>query len=487
MLKRVFKIVLVALGMLVLALVLNTARQGSHQLDVAPATPLALDEQAAAARLAASIRLRTISGELAPGQNREQFDQLRDYLQQAYPRLHAALKREVVGDGALLYTWQGSDTQALPVLWMAHQDVVPVAAGTERNWTVPPFEGVVKDGYIWGRGAWDDKGNLCAQLEAIEALVASGFKPRRTVYLAFGDDEEVGGAHGAKAIAALLRTRGVRLDYVLDEGLLVTEGMLIGLDRPAALIGIAEKGYLTLKLELDAVPGHSSMPPAQTAIGMMSAALVRLEKHQFPADLHGVAQETLETVAPEMHMFNRLALSNLWLFKPLVERSLAAKPSTDAMLRTTTSLTMVHAGNKDNVLPGTIEATVNFRLLPGDTQAAVIRHVRSVLENDAIKITPGPSNEEASPVSPTGGAPYQALNRTVRSVFTDAIVAPGLMIGASDSRHFAGLSDNVFKFTPVRATTEDLPRFHGTNERLSIKNYAEMIRFYHQLVLNTAT
>ncbi|MES2298475.1 MAG: M20 family peptidase [Pseudomonadota bacterium] len=486
MLKRLFQFALGALLVLLAALLANTASQRSRQLQVAPPAAVAIDLAGASARLAGALKFTTIASETAPSLNAGQFAQLRAYLQAAYPRLHAQLQREVVGNGALLYRWEGSEAQALPLLWMAHQDVVPVAAGTEQNWSAPPFNGVIKDGYIWGRGAWDDKGNLCAQLEALEMLVASGFRPRRTLYLAFGDDEEVGGTRGAAAIAALLRQRGVRLDYVLDEGLLVTDGMLKGLDRPAALIGVAEKGYLTLKLEVAATPGHSSMPQPRSAIGQMSAALARLEKHPMPADLHGVARTMLETVAPDMHGLNRLVLTNLWLFKPLVERELAAGPATNAMLRTTTALTMVHAGERDNVLPGLAEATINLRLLPGDTQESAIAHVRQALDNDAIKITPGPSNVEASAISPTAGAPYLALNRTIREVFSDAIVAPGLMIGASDSRHFAALSDHVLRFTPVRATPADLERFHGTNERLSLKNYGEMIRFYRQLLLNTA-
>ncbi|MDE2431011.1 MAG: M20 family peptidase, partial [Burkholderiales bacterium] len=352
-------------------------------------------------------------------------------------------------------------------------------------WTQPPFDGVIKDGYIWGRGAWDDKGNLFSIMEAVEKLLESGFQPERTVYLAFGQDEEVGGLKGAKRIAQLLESRKLKFEFIMDEGLLVTEGILKGLDPAVALIGIAEKGYATVQMDLKATPGHSSMPPQKTAIGMMSNALAKLENKQFPAKIRGVALEMFETIAPEMHGINRVLLSNLWLFKPLVQRELAKSASTGAMLHTTTALTMFHAGNKDNVLPGSAQATVNFRTLPGDTQASVLAHIRKTIDNDAISLTTPPGNAEPSRVSPTTANAYQTVNRTIREVFANTLVAPGLMLGATDSRHYEALSDNIYKFSPVRATAEDLPRFHGTNERISVKNYAEMIRFYHQLIHNS--
>ncbi|RZI91919.1 MAG: M20 family peptidase, partial [Rubrivivax sp.] len=295
-------------------------------------------------------------------------------------------------------------------------------------------------------------------------------------------DEEVSGLRGAKVMAALLQSRGVQLDWVLDEGLLVMEGVLAGLKAPAALVGVAEKGYGTFYLDLDTHPGHSSMPPQKTAIGMMSAALSRLEDKQLPAGIRGVAAEMFETLAPEMSPLNRVMLSNLWLTRPVVQKMLEKGASTNAMMRTTTALTIVEAGNKDNVLPGHAHAAVNFRVLPGESLASVEQHVHSTVANEAIKVTPYKGNAEPSPVSPTSAAGYQAINRTIREVFPDAIVAPGLMIAATDSRHFTAVSDNIYRFSPVRTGPDDLPRFHGTNERLSIKNYVEMIQFYHRLL-----
>jgi carboxypeptidase PM20D1 len=385
----------------------------------------------------------------------------------------------------LLYTWQGSDTALKPIALLAHQDVVPIAPGTEKDWEQPPFQGIIANGFVWGRGSWDDKGNLYAILEAAEGMAKQGFRPKRTIYLAFGDDEEVGG-RGAQAIAALLASRGVRLDFVLDEGLLVTEGILKGIDKPLALIGVAEKGYATLVLTAKGTPGHSSMPPHDTAIGLLSSALVRLESNRLPMRINDTVGAMLASVAPEMSGASRVVLSNLWLLKPLLLHEFEKSGPTEANVRTTTALTIFKAGEQDNVLPGNAEATVNFRLLPGDTLASVTAHVRHTIADDRIGIAPFPGATDPPPVTSADGPSYTALNRTIREIFPDTLVAPGLMVATTDSRHYAGLTDNIFRFSPVRATAQDLTRFHGTNERLSIRNYADMIRFYRRLIENTS-
>jgi carboxypeptidase PM20D1 len=209
--------------------------------------------------------------------------------------------------------------------------------------------------------------------------------------------------------------------------------------------------------------------------------LKQLDDQQLPASIRGVARQMFETVAPEMGGFNRVVLSNLWLFAPLAQKQLEAAAGTNAMLRTTTALTIVNAGNKDNVLPGVAEATVNFRLLPGDTQAQVLDHARRAIANDKVKLQVS-AGGEASKVSPTDSASYKLIERTVRELFPGTIVTPGLMVGGTDSKHFESLSDHIYRFSPVRAKSEDLSRFHGTNERISTGNLAELIRFYHRLV-----
>ncbi|HSV81202.1 MAG TPA: M20 family peptidase [Ramlibacter sp.] len=485
MLKRISLLLLALLLLLAAAIAINTLRHGSRQLQVPPAPPLAVDIPGVADKLAGAIRFQTLSSLTDPNLNAEEFRKLHAFLEQRFPRVHATLKREVVGGLSLLYTWPGSDAQAKPIALMAHHDVVPVAPGTEGQWQVPPFAGQVKDGYVWGRGSWDDKGNLVAQLEAIEMLLANGFQPRQTVYLVSGADEEVGGLRGAEQIAQLLRQRGVRLDVVIDEGLVLTEGVLPGVQAPVAIVGVAEKGYLSVVLKVSGAPGHSSMPPPQgsSAIAMMSAALRRLDDQQLPAALRGVAREMFETLAPEMSGFQRVALSNLWLFGPVVQAQLEKAASTNAMLRTTTALTIVSAGNKENVLPGEAQATVNFRILPGETQRSVLDHVRRTA-GERVELVTVPGGYDPSPVTSTQSASFQQISRTLRAQFPGVVVTPGLYIAGSDSKHFIPIADHIYRFSPVRARPEDLPRLHGSNERISTANLAELVRFYHQLLRN---
>lgn len=491
--RRALRIVrngLVALLLLVavLATVLasNVVRHGSRQLQVAAVPPVALDEQAAARRLGEAIRFPTISNFLNPDQAAEPLRAMQAHIIASFPAFHAAASREIVGGYSLLYTWQGADPAAQPIGLLAHQDVVPIAPKTEADWQHKPFDGVVTSEFIWGRGSWDDKGNLYAMLEAAEQMARQGFRPKRTVYFAFGHDEEVSGLRGAKAIASLLAQRGVRMEYLIDEGLLITDGILNGLSKPAALIGVAEKGYATLVLTARATPGHSSMPPRETAIGMMSAALAHLEDNRLPMHIRGAVSEMFDTLAPEMSGFNRVVLSNRWLFKPLLLRQFEKSGPTEAMVRTTTALTVFNAGDKDNVLPGHAEASVNFRLLPGDTQASVTEHVRRSVGNEKIEVGGFEGNFDPPPVTGTASPSYRKLHQTIREIFPGVVVAPGLMIAATDSRHYAAVADNIFRFSPVRANADDLKRFHGTDERLSIANYANMIRFYMRLIQNTA-
>ena len=489
MIKRILLGLLALLALLTLALLANTFRQGSRQVQVAPLPALAVDAAAVAESMAIAVRAKTVTGLLDPTGVAAEYDALHAHLRTRYPLVHSTLAREVVGGHSLLYTWRGSDAKAKPIALLAHQDVVPVAPGTETLWAKPPFAGVVEGGFVWGRGTLDNKSNLITQLEAVEALIKSGFKPSRTVYLVFGHDEEVGGRDGAVAIAALLKQRGVQLDFVLDEGLAVTEGILAGVKAPLALIGLAEKGGMSLRLIAKGTPGHSSMPPAAvggSAIGMLAAALAKLDAQPVPGGIRGVAGEMFAAVAPELPLAQRLPMANLWLFRPVVESMLAKGNATNAMLRSTTAMTILNAGNKANVLPGQAEAVVNFRLLPGDSAASVTAHVRSVISDERIEIKPLDTPAEPSRISSASAPAYQLVERTVREVFPGVLVAPGLVVAGTDSRHFEGIADQVYRFMPVRFTPADLPRVHGTDERIALTQLADMVRFYHRLVQQAA-
>jgi carboxypeptidase PM20D1 len=252
------------------------------------------------------------------------------------------------------------------------------------------------------------------------------------------------------------------------------------------LVGVAEKGSVTVRLEARANPGHSSMPSRSSAIGTLARALVRLDASAMPAAIGGVVGDMFDALVPEMHGINRVVLSNRWLFGPLVLAQLERVPSTNAMLRTTTALTVIRGGNKENVLPGEAEALVNFRLIPGDTAAMVVDHVKHVISDDRVAVGVATSATEASPVTSHNSAAYQVLVRTIRELFPDVVVAPGLVIGGTDSRHMTAVADHIFRFSPVRARAEDLSRFHGSDERIAVANYADLIRFYGALIRNSA-
>lgn len=469
---------LVALASVVL---FRTWRFESRQPTVSPAPPLAVDIAPAAQRLAESLRFQTISTEDGPA-GPEVFAPLHQFLQTSFPRVHATLTREVIGESSLLYTWPGSDPQSRPVILAAHLDVVPIPPETLDKWTHLPFAGTIADGFIWGRGALDDKVAVLGVLEAVESLLGAGYAPRRTIYLGFGHDEEVGG-RGAQAISATLAERGVRAEFVLDEGMIITRGVMPGLDAPLATVGIAEKGFVSLELLASADGGHSSVPPDRTAIGALSRAIARLEANPMAASLDGPIRYSLAYMGPEMPFVQRMAMANLWLLGGVIKSTFLAGKNTRALIRTTTAPTIVEAGTKDNVLPQQARAVVNFRILPGDTIESVIAHVRSVIADGqiAIRMTRG---VEPSPVSNPESAAFKLLHRTIREVFSGAVVAPSLVVGGTDGRYYEPVVDDVYRFLPVIFREEDIARLHGDNERISVDGYGQLIRFYIQLLNN---
>jgi carboxypeptidase PM20D1 len=484
--KKALAVLGLVLAVLVAVLVLRTATVKSRQIQAEPVKDLAVDSRAAAERLAGAIRFPTISHEDGKSVETAAFLGLHEYLQRSFPRVHSALTREAVAEHSLLYTWKGRNPSLTPILLMSHQDVVPVEPGTEKDWTHPPFSGLIDGGFVWGRGALDDKVSVLAILEAAETLLARGFQPQRTVYFAFGHDEEVSGVKGAAALAALLERRGVRPELILDEGGIIAEGMVPGVARPVALISTAEKGYVSVELVAEDAGGHSSMPPRHGAIGKVAAAIEKLEDHPMPARIDGATKRSFEYLAPEMPFGPRLVLSNLWLFNHFAQQRFASDPPGNARIRTTAAATIFEAGVKENVLPHRARAVINFRILPGDTIADVLRHVRETV-GPGIRVSPtGVARAEPSLESDTGAPGFALLQRTLAETFPGVLVSPNLLSGGTDTKHYARLSRNVYRFLPIRMKEEDLGRLHGTNERVGVENYGEAVRFYAQLLRNGA-
>ncbi|MDI1259220.1 M20 family peptidase [Aquabacterium sp.] len=480
LIKRILWLLAGLLFGLALILAWQTWRFPSRQIQVEPRPGVAVDAEAAARRLSAAVQLRTVWS--ATDANAAAFESLRHLIQHIYPGVHTTLMRQIIGKHAMLYTWPGTDPKAKPIALLAHQDVVSVAPGTDKDWQVPPFSGAIQGGFVWGRGAWDDKSSVMAIMEAVESLVQAGFKPRQTIYLLFNADEEVGGDEGAAQVAKLWREQGIKLEFLLDEGMVITHGLVPGVKAPVALVGMSQKGYLTLKLTAKGQPGHSSQPPKHHAIGVLAEALQRLEAHPMPGRLAGLPREMMESVAAEASGPMRVVLSNLWLTRTLVERELAKTPAADAMLRTTAVPTILKAGELENVVPGLATVVINYRLLPGDTSQTVIQHVQQVVEGLDVSVERHPKGAEAAPVSSTDSKGYQALARSLRELQPGTVVAPGLLIGGTDSIHFTDLAETILRFRPIHVTAQDLARIHGTNERIGVKEYGEMIQFYERLL-----
>lgn len=485
------KLLLVAVvGLMVVASVVlfKTMTVSSGKTETPPASRIVLDKQALAERLAAAVQFQTIFYEDPALFDEKEFKGFQKFLERSFPAVHATMQKEIVGDYSLLYTWKGQDDKAMPILLAAHMDVVPAESGWGKNWRYPPFQGNIADGFIWGRGTLDDKVSVLGILEATEKLIKEGYVPRRTIYLAFGHDEEVGGKHGAAKIAALLQSRGVKLDYVLDEALTITEGVVPNVSKPVALVGIAEKGCLSIELSVEGEGGHSSMPPPQTAIGILSSAISKLEQNQFPVRMEGPVKKMFEALSPDMPVGMKAVFANLWLFKGLVEKKLASAPRTNALVRTTVAPTIFQAGVKENVLATKARAVVNYRLLPGDTIDEVLLKVRKTINDPRVKIVALEGfKSNPSKIADPQSEGYRAVQKAIYQVFPEVTVAPGLVVAATDSRYYSAITGNVLHFLPIRLRADDLKRLHGTDERISLEDYSRVVSFYVQLIRNEGT
>lgn len=488
--KRNIIVVLMTLFVLLIGVILIRTLIFSPpvtEVDVAAASEISVDINLAAQRLAGSIRIRTISHGFDMPVDKEAFHELHSYFVQNFPLLHAKLQREIIGDYSLLYTWEGRNRNLKPILLLAHMDVVPVESETEDKWMYPPFAGTIADSYVWGRGTLDVKQLVLALLEAVEYLVGQGKNPERTVYLAFGHDEEIGGRNGAAKTAELLEKRGIRLDFTLDEGSIIAHNILPGITKPVALIGLAEKGYLTLELTAEGEGGHSSRPPRPpqlSAVNKLAQAIRRLESNQMTPALRSPVSELFESLITEMPFLKRIVLTNRWLFDPLLLSQLEKKASTNALIRTTTATTIIKGGIKENITPSVAEATVNFRILQGDSIDMVVKHVHRVIDDPGITVKKISIAREPSPVSDIDSSSFSTLQLTVKQMFPDVLIAPSLVVGGTDSKHYIEIADNSYRFIPMRLYPDDIRRIHGINERISIENYAEIIRFYIQLLQN---
>jgi carboxypeptidase PM20D1 len=444
------------------------------------------DPETLAEHLSSVIQIQTISHEDEKEDKKENFNTLQSQLLKLFPLTHKLLKKEVVDGYSLIYTWEGQNPDLEPVVFMAHQDVVPADEHTLNQWTYPPFSGKIADGFIWGRGTMDIKCQMMSVFEAVEALIAAKFKPERTIILTFGHNEEVLGT-GAKMVVKHFKDKGVRMAAVIDEGGSIYDGIIPGVKGLVASIGIAEKGYLSLTLTVNATGGHSSTPPNETAIGILSKAITRLEAHRFPTDVRMV-KPMFQGLGVAATPIMQMAFANLWLFGGIITKILTAKPETDATIRTTTAPTIFHSGVKDNVLPSVAEAVVNFRILPGQSIADVCEFIRLIIDDKRVTFEAMVEKAwEASPLSPVDSKAYLHISSVVDEIWPGTAVAPYIMLGGTDSRNFCEISDCVYRFSPLVVNEEDLNRIHGVNERIGVDAFFKFTDAMYRLIPRWAT
>ncbi len=456
----------------------------SKQVNAQSAELIALSDSAIK-RFSKALQIKTISTSSYGNFDTLAFDTFTKFLSNAYPLVGKVLKKNVINDFSLLLKWEGNNSKLDPAVFLAHYDVVPVASEDLTYWEVPPFSGEVKEGKIWGRGSIDNKINVIGIMEALTNLLSSGFVPERTHYFFFGHDEEVGGTMGAKAAAAYMINRNINPEYILDEGYAVTKGLVPGVSLPVALIGIAEKGYLSTELSIELEGGHSSIPNKETVIDIMGNAIHRLKTHPFPAGLNEPLLKFIDHIGPEMGFAHKLIFANINIFEPIVLGIYEDNPSSAALVKTTIAPTIFNSGTKDNVIPNFASSTVNFRMVPGQSLQDVVKHIKEVIHDDRIKLKVLEPFTTPSPVSDTNSKGYHMLNLSIKEIFPDAITAPNLVVGGTDSRHFSEICANIYRFSPIYFTPQNINSIHGINEFTTIEDFHNTINFYQRAIINS--
>ena len=451
---------------LVVIFVILLARTAVFPIDTAEVEPIELpqvDGESVAQRLGLAIQLKTFSSANLEEIDPTPFRGLHNLMHTLYPMIDEKLDKEIFSEFSLLYTWKGSNPSLEPVCFLAHLDVVPADEAEDSGWKYPPFSGTVAEGYVWGRGAIDCKGVLIGQLEAVDNLLREGYQPLRTIYLAFGFDEETSGLHGAKQMAKALQDRGVKLSFVLDEGGAITTDQIKAVSQPVAAVGVSEKGFVTLRLHAKTASGHAAMPPKRTAIGALALALATLEANPFPQNL-GVVQFMLSHLGKALPLMQRMALANTWLFGGLVRKQMAAQPAMNALTRTTLAPTVINGGHTSNVLPAEADALINLRIMEGETREEVFQRVTNMVADDVISVLPSDAETlqesrswNPSPVSEVDSPQFAILANLIMASYPSTLVMPILVAGGTDARYYAPFAAMLIAFLPLCFPRTTLP------------------------------
>lgn len=423
----------------------------------------------------------------------EQLIRMINYIEQSFPAIHksAFVRREIVSNYTLLYTIEGSNKRLRPYMLTSHMDVVPA---NRKFWSSDPFNATVKeDKYIYARGTIDAKHLMVSMLEALEFMLTRGFKPQRSFYLVFGHDEEVGGLEGAQTISNMLECRlkeseWDKLEYILDEGTIISKTRFPGLDADIGLVGVVEKGMMTVRLSVNGSVGHGSMPPPQTAIARLAGAVGKFHNKLFPSFMgRGPEKEMIEIFAAHAKWPYKLVYANFWLFRPILEYVFSSDPTMNSFIRTSTAVTVIKGGTKENVLPDSAEAFVNHRIHQQQSSSDVLEFDKKIVDDPAVRVEIHGYHSEPSPVAPYCDNCYgfQLVKQSLLQIYPGTIVVPNVFLAASDSRWYTNLSDSIYKMSAIAVHLEEMKRFHGHDERISLENYENLINFYHHLIQNS--
>ncbi len=436
----------------------------------------------AIANLQELVRIPTISRLDESETDWAAFEKFRKEFANLYPLIHQKLSLEPVDTHSMLFKWKGKEPGD-PAVLMAHYDVV---AATDEGWEHPPFAGDIVTGSdgvktLWGRGTLDDKGSLVCVAEAVEAALTEGFQPKHDLYLSFGHNEEVAGTGAIRAVD-LLEARKIRPRLVLDEGGAVVEGIFPGVAGPIAVVGVSEKGIMSLRLSVNQPGGHASTPPKEAATIRLAKALVRLNRKPFRKSFVPTNLEMIRIVGSHARQPLRWVFTNQWLTRwPLLWLFGRLSNETRAMVRTTQVASQLSGAQAANAIPETAEAIINIRIAIDSSTREALEHVRKAIRDPGVQIE-AIYPTEPSPASPTSGPAWELISQAISGAYGQAIVTPYVMLGASDSRHFTRISDFVYRFSPFEMSTEERGTLHAVNERIQIETFLKGIEFYRKVI-----